>query len=301
METERYSAGTIAEDPLDGIAAGFTLAMERRAFPPAEILAPGFTWTSFEGVMLQLLFGNDTSARVTGSAVMIAPGLALAAKHVIQPELSSLFSQSPDVFFATGLTSINGLEIWRVHQFVTIEDCDVVLLNLERKSAFTAAPRITQAIVSTRQPPIGSAVSICGFSASAHEFTVGDAIRGRVHASVGDVIEHYPIRRDSCMLPGPCFAVAVGTPGGLSGGPVFDNTGCLVGILSTSTGETNDDVSFVSAIYPILSRPVLPHWPKGLVKETTTLLEMSPRLCRIEGRDRVMALPNGGIAYSPWS
>ncbi|WP_310541587.1 hypothetical protein, partial [Phenylobacterium sp.] len=58
------------------------------------------------------------------------------------------------------------------------------------------------------------------------------------------------------------------TPGGLSGGPVFNENGRVVGILSKSLGDAESGrPSYVSLIWPALIAEVdatwPPNWPDG--------------------------------------
>jgi hypothetical protein len=67
----------------------------------------------------------------------------------------------------------------------------------------------------------------------------------------GIVTECYPSGRDRVMMPGPCFLTSMHLHGGASGGPVFDGSGRVCGINSTSfDGAPN--VSFVSMIGGLL-------------------------------------------------
>ena len=66
----------------------------------------------------------------------------------------------------------------------------------------------------------------------------------------GCVRKHYPIGRDIVLLPGPCYETTLVLHGGASGGPVFNASGRVFGINSTSVDEA--PVSFVSCILPVL-------------------------------------------------
>jgi hypothetical protein len=64
-------------------------------------------------------------------------------------------------------------------------------------------------------------------------------------------------------LPGPCLAVAMNTLGGMSGGPVFNAEGHVIGIVSTS--YESDDLhgpTYVSLIWPALVGEVDAPWPR---------------------------------------
>lgn len=67
----------------------------------------------------------------------------------------------------------------------------------------------------------------------------------------GKLVKEYPSGRDKTMLPNPCWQTDMHIHGGASGGPVFNSQGHVVGINSTSFGDTS--CSFISNIYHIIN------------------------------------------------
>ena len=49
-------------------------------------------WDFFNGAVVALHFGANSSQRITGSGVLVAPGVALTARHVIEPELDQILA-----------------------------------------------------------------------------------------------------------------------------------------------------------------------------------------------------------------
>ena len=194
-----------------------------------------------------------------GSAVQIAPGLALAAKHVVWPEAGNLYlGQQSSICVAPTKW---GLDVWGVNGFVG-GNCDVVTLTQVRKSPMPPEGPIVHTMASRRMPLVGEPVAMLGFVASQAEFPLID-VKGTPHLRFGHVIDCYPKGRDT-QMPGPCFAVAMGASGGMSGGPVFDERGRLVGIVSSSIDDGIGGIAFVSTLDLALSREVEPVWPRGL-------------------------------------
>lgn len=67
------------------------------------------------------------------------------------------------------------------------------------------------------------------------------------HFYEGQIVEHFPERRDASVLTWPCFQTSIHLHGGSSGGPVFDSTGAVFGINTTSIAPYTD-TSYVSKV-----------------------------------------------------
>ena len=68
----------------------------------------------YEGIVLSAHFFTDTWSRVTGSAVMVAPGIAFTAAHVVEEYLQQVVAGMKNMM-CVGYTS-SGSRIWRVAQ-----------------------------------------------------------------------------------------------------------------------------------------------------------------------------------------
>lgn len=77
-------------------------------------------------------------------------------------------------------------------------------------------------------------------------------------ASRGPVIDVFPSRRDSVEGPFPSFHAEVHCPRGMSGGPVFDTNGGVVGVVSRGLDLAPGEppVSFCASIAPIFTMPM---------------------------------------------
>ncbi|MGA7749795.1 MAG: serine protease, partial [Gallionella sp.] len=72
--------------------------------------------------------------------------------------------------------------------------------------------------------------------------------------SIGIVKEIHEMQRDSALLPFPCYQVSARFDGGMSGGPVFDETGSLCGIVCSNVDGSHLDgepVSYVTTLWPL--------------------------------------------------
>lgn len=93
--------------------------------------------------------------------------------------------------------------------------------------------------------------------------------------------------------------------GGMSGGPVFDRRGFLVGILATGI-EAADGMaaSYVSLLWSSMGARFKADWLRGALSEPTTFLELATKCCSIERPEALQPLEVDGkpaIAYDEWS
>jgi hypothetical protein len=87
-------------------------------------------------------------------------------------------------------------------------------------------------------------------------------------ATRGTVEElHFP-RRDNWLLPFPCFRTSARFDPGMSGGPIMDSAGSVIGMICSSQNTQEEDyISYASLIGPALLIQVEATLPSGEVKE----------------------------------
>ena len=104
------------------------------------------------------------------------------------------------------------------------------------------------------------------------------------------------------MLPSPALEVKCVTRGGMSGGPVFDSNGLLIGV--HSSGFQDDWPSYITLIWPALAHRLIGGWPTGFMKTSQALVEMDPRICSIDDRSAISFVQQDDgritIAYKSW-
>jgi hypothetical protein len=148
--------------------------------------------------------------------------------------------------------------------------------------------------MTTRRPEIGEQIVVVGVRASnqhvpydehyAFDIVDGDIRFGfDVFASVGAVRNYHPDGR-SPMSSGPMLEVECLTPGGLSGGPVFDKYGRVVGVLCSSM-DGAPPISYVTCLWPTIGQPISPAFLQGSLPEHFCLLDLPPEFCGIDGRE----------------
>jgi hypothetical protein len=296
VHTENFDhfIGDIVLDPFEGVDPNRVFNFEAGVFVPNDPpgVYPVHNMAHYDGALLSVHFIADGWSMVEGSAVMVAPGIAFAAAHVVEPNLPLIMDKKLRIL-CIGYTS-TGPRFWRVGKVAKVNYTDLVILSLIYASSLPPDNRFVQAAVTTRLPGIGEQVMVAGLRASDEHvpadenmsFTVkdGKVVYGaNVRIGVGDVTQHFPIGRGS-MPPGPAIEVACSTPGGLSGGPAFDRNGRVVGILSLSLDHADGrGPSIISLLWPGLVSEITPTFLPEHFSRNVRLLEFEH--CGIDRRD----------------
>jgi hypothetical protein len=277
-------SATIVDDPLAGLPADANLRFTATFFWPKTAPLGERAITNGEalgGCLLHVgVLRNREQLFVHGSAVLVAPGIAIAAKHVIQDY------QGDNVAVYCGSITSTSYELWQCTRVEFIDNSDLAILILKYVTALPPGNNFRIAGLTVRLPTEGERVAIVGFSAADDVIPLseGAAVRGEFRLSVGTVTEQYPEGRDRSSLPGPCFEVDSFTAGGMSGGPVFDHTGRVVGILSKCLPP--DGPSYVSLLWPALLVPIHGEWPKQAHTPRLALCDPGAR-CSIDYKGRL--------------
>lgn len=258
------ASGTITDDPLTSLPVGARLDFQ--CLSPMESNAnavPNFVnnWDHFDGALLGILFKSATAAEVDGSAAMIGPGLALSASHVFAPRKTAIMAGEL-VPYCFGIRN-DSLQFWKVTAFVDSDEAnDLVVLYL---TACSAAPDDFVYFVfgmRSSSPQLGEQVHLVGFRSEVLEGFTGTDLNCNLYVSAGEVSEVYPTGRDRVLAPFPCFEVASGALGSMSGGAAFDAQGRLLGLVSRSfSTEDGAGPTTVALLGPALDRQIAPPWP----------------------------------------
>lgn len=297
--------GKVTDDPAATLPIGSKIEFQPSVFPlsspPGEYTLTN--WEHFEGVLLQLMIANRDKVYVHGSAVLVSMGVALAARHVIEPFMKML-SEGTATITCGGIAPLQFM-IWRCHDITFVgNDSDIAIITLSYSSDMPSENLFKMAAVTTRLPEIGELVTMVGFTASDLDFPRREMSftgYGHVRASVGTITARYPNGRDRVLMPGPALEIGSSASGGMSGGPVFDRHGLLIGLVGTSlTSEDGAGPSFVSLLWPALITPISAKWPNGVHVANRPLCDFG-KLCYVDRLDAIERISQTEFTYAPWS
>lgn len=239
------------------------------------------TLSAFHGAVLILAGFAGGTSYTYGSAVLIAPGIAIAAGHVIQQHKNDgFFEDEMSPMYAFGIMDQN-MTAWAVTTISHSEKSDIVVLTLAYASELEPQIRIAHYAVSTRRPEVGDIVTAVGFRPCEAQRTIEDGdhlpdLSGNFLLSSGPVIDVWGSGRDKVLAPRPCFAAEIVTLGAMSGGPVLNSDGHVIGIVTSSDNEGSAPYTMVTMLWDGLTAEIEPIWPPGYWR----------------GRDRLMNLIN---------
>lgn len=235
-------------------------------------LAWGHYVTEFAGVLVAGAAGDEDFAEegpqdllAWGSAFIIAPYLALTARHVID-EISNHFHGCavPEVVdhfnFGIHLAVRHpdyGLMKWDVMGYGYSPSIDIVALILEPSVPLPEGFSLQTPTLSVKPPSAGDDVWAFGYPGSKH--VLNEDLESKIvidpHGSKGQILDVHERYRDRVVLPFPCACTDARFDGGMSGGPVFDIEGRVLGVVAsgyTTEGENADQTSYFSLIWPAL-------------------------------------------------
>jgi hypothetical protein len=266
-------------------------------------------WDLFDGMVLAVTFTDGRAHKMEGTAIMVAPGVALCAKHVFDDYLSET-AKTVGTTFCFRIAK-SGAQAWLVTRLQVVPRTDLCILGLEYQSVLAAAPIFRQASITTRLPKVGEQLIISGFRASSPVFESkgGGSIDLSAEMLIcsGVVTAQYPTAsgRDRVTAPWPCIEVDCPSWGGMSGGPVLDQRGFIVGLISRGWNCADDPSPMLTALlWPALGLEMKSFgWPPSLGSAGRSLLNMKE--CRIEGADAIRiseSVPDTlETIYVPWS
>lgn len=216
---------------------------------------------------------TDSGNVVLGSGVMVAPGILLTATHVLNEFPRS---EGPPAFM-TFLP--NGARIW----------LPIDLANTGRPSAFHDGHRVQSdlsvvsctlnsdvrsehplmlAPMEISLPLLGERLWAVGFR---HHDLEDDAARLTPLVASGLVTAAYPQGRGERM-PATCIEVAMDTPGGMSGGPVMNARGNVIGIVSSAF---DGGPSYVTLLWDVLRLTVKSLLPWAARRKKVSLISVA--------------------------
>jgi hypothetical protein len=217
----RRLTGIVSNYPLANLPIDSSISYEPVVIggSNASIVPEGVSnWDFFQGAVLAVTTKwPGSSVVVEGTAVVIAPGLALTATHVLDRVLPYLASGDAAVA-CIGVRS-EALDIWNVRKVSYTESDDLAYLSLELASPWVEGWYFTSLGVTTRAPKQGEKLTIVGFRFDDLQEEDGRfAAAGHLYAAAGTVTAVYCTFRDPTLMPYPAIEISCGSLGAMSGG-----------------------------------------------------------------------------------
>jgi hypothetical protein len=218
---------------------------------------------------------RDDDEFAQGTAVLVGPNLALTARHVVDDywqryEGTTLKSGPGAGSFSLQAMQMcgprNDLAIWNITKYwVTGEGGpDMAVLQLTPTSAIAAKYSSHGVTMNLIPPAIGTRISCFGYTDTLVEPGVVDGEPGSIfrragHTSTGEILDVYPQRRDRATMPYPSLHTNARFDGSMSGGPVFNESGEMCGLICSSYPPSSTDephASFVALLWTLMTIPV---------------------------------------------
>ena len=197
----------------------------------------------------------------------------------MEPHIEALLSGRIGCL-ATG-ASKEGLQAWRVSKVNEVPNTDIYILGLALSSQVPKSGIFHRAVVSTCVPEAGESLTLCGFRLDHTEAEIaGQAMvlhfAGNLLCCRGEVSQVFPQGRDRAMLPWPSVEVRCPAWGGMSGGPVFNAHGHLVGLVCSSfSDEEHSGPAYVSLLGPALTQGFSGGWPMDMSDGSKSLIDLA--------------------------
>ena len=207
---------------------------------------------------------TEERERPSGSAVLVAPNLAVTALHVIQDyrrffeERELSLTSTGDMAFAVILHQYRDgrLFSWRAVRMRTAEPLDVALLELIPTHPLPRDFTWRLPKLQLTPPKVGVRVQAIGYPHSLIREHSNDKWWEQTPVvSTGIVREVHVRQRDAGMNRFPCFQTDARFDGGMSGGPVFTADKSLCGIVCSSlppSDVADEHASYASLLWPLM-------------------------------------------------
>lgn len=219
-------------------------------------------YTSSWHFRLVLDVGTDDPL-IVGTAFPVASNTLVTAKHVITEVHNATEHMHLDrTLVAVQVLPGNRFISWKITEIRAHETADFMLLHVDSEVNRHNPPLwIPPWKIRKTAPKRGELAMAMGYVEGKLRISSRNPNGGGVieitdkgQMNFGIVKTVYKERRDSVMLPCPCFEVGANFGSGMSGGPVFDKRGRLCGIVATGVDSIEKVVSsFAVTLWPSLS------------------------------------------------
>lgn len=246
--------------------------------------------------------GPNGDIFVSGSCVRIARNLYLTAGHVMLDFLDRFGHNGAETNFTTWAIHVRpGPEysIWQVNRLWISPHSDLAVFHtIPYNDIAGVETDIPSVGLDLTPPPTGSRIVGFGHHSPSGCMKVGS--NGTKHievntngaATVGEVKEIHPIRRDHIRLKFPCFRVNARFDGGMSGGPVFSDNGKVCGVIVSDlppSNEAEEHSSYAATLWPLMGIAVdISPSPSSVLSQPYPLIELAKQqVIHVAGWEKV--------------
>lgn len=232
--------------------------------------------------IMPIITGNNGKYWPLGTGFMIgADGLMMTATHVLREaylkgtgshapagastvdmELYALYLTNEqhgpnNEFFAGGL--------WPIDKIWFSEELDIAFCWLRSATKNDVPLKFPVVKLSPGLPTTGQNIVGFGYYKMENETSEYTAEKIELKYSQntaftkGIIQELHPLGRDNCMLKFPVFHTDARFDGGMSGGPIFNESGAVCGVICSSMPPFEDGskhISYDSLIYPVMGSAI---------------------------------------------
>ena len=227
-------------------------------------------------------------AVVGGTAVIVAPGLAVTASHVVD-EIKTQFGydkSSRNIKLDVYVSQLNTGASWHVCRYSSWIGTDITVLSLKARNDEARSASVERLAMTVDPPIVGTKVTALGYPGTGLTIPRNDLDVLELDFSItptvseGEVIEVHRSLRDSANLRFPCFAVNAEFTAGMSGGAVFNQSKELCGLVCSGGEGELKDYSYSTSVWPMAIIPVtlpddIPPHAGITVGETYKLLDLA--------------------------
>lgn len=255
---------------------------------------------------------------VYGTCVIITPGLAITARHVIEGLLNDLGNvkvdysieqdqnlEIPLISYIIQIFNSNTAFRWKVIKYYFSNMSDICYLKLKPMFDFDKLPVKGILSMTLIPPKIGDRIVGFGFpnsdiSVKGYEITTTlDPI-----TTVGEVIEVHSKGRDQ-RLSFPVFRTNARFDGGMSGGPVFTNDGKLCGLICSNMPPLEPDqdhISYVTLLWPSMNTEVELDLKHHSFKKSSHILFLAEhKYLQIEGWENIRIKSTNVVTFKNYT
>lgn len=273
------------------------LSWQTAKFSPHDGIGPMDSLHQAGDSLVAVIRSTDEGFEPIGSGVMIGPGLLLTATHVLEEIVAT---RSPPLFmtFLPG-----GARAWLGHSSVTSSglsqfdasrrtSSDITLVSCTLNSDAHVDRQLTLAPLQVALPLIGDRLWAFGYR---HQNFEAETSNLTPLVSSGLVTAVFPNGRGERM-PAACIEVAMDAVGGMSGGPVANDDGYVIGVVSSSF---DGGPSYVTLIWDVIRHSInltAPWLQRGRVTLLSTrdigLVKLKGNVKRSRRGNTVMTMTN---------